>query len=140
MTDSSKSKRLIVAWTSPLAGAFLVAVFLACRALTMPDQVGVFSAFLVWFIERATVGYVLALPLMGMAYRLGLRHVIAFMLLASLAAFPLEHYISTPTNAWRPTEEELDHGFYWDTFLTSVLLASATGAVFSFGVLRTKNA
>lgn len=104
----------------------------------MPERVGVLGAFIVWFIERVAVGYVCALPLLGIAYRLGLRHVVGFMLLASLAALPLEHYISTPINAWHPTDGELDHGFYWDAFLPCVLLASLTGAVFLLGVSRKK--
>jgi hypothetical protein len=140
MSVVSTTNRPIAIWISPFVGAFAVALFLMIRALLMPESVGAFAAFFVWFIERAAVGYICALPLMGIAYRLGLRHMVGFMLLASLAAFPLEHYTSTPINAWHPTEEEIDHGFYWDTFIPCILLASATGVLFSLGVTRKKKA
>ncbi len=123
-------------WLSPFAGALAVAVFLTVRALVTPGRVGAMYAFLVWFIERAAVGYVCTLPLLGIAYRAGLRHIAGFMLLASMAAIPLEHYTSTPINAWHPTDEELDHGIYWVTFLPSLFLASLTGAAFAWGVSR----
>jgi hypothetical protein len=74
--------------------------------------------------------------LLGIAYRLGLRHIVGFMVLASLAAIPLEKYTSIPINAWHPNEEELDHGFYWVTFFPCVILASATGLAFWWGISR----
>jgi len=77
---------------------------------------------------------VCALPLLGIAYWLKMRHPVGFMLLASLAAIPVEHYASNPMNAWRPTVEQLEHGFYLDAFLPCVLLASATGAMFALGI------
>jgi len=138
MSEVSASPKKTAIWLSPLAGALAVAVFLAVRALTMPDRVGIFVAFVTWFLQRTTIGYICVLPLLGIAYRLGLRRAVAFMMLASLAAIPLERYVSTPINTWHPTEEELDHGFYWDTFLPCILLASVTGAVFSLGVARKK--
>jgi hypothetical protein len=136
MNEVSTPLKKAAIWLSPLVGAFAVALFLSIRALTMPDRVGVFGAFVVWFIQRAAIGYICAFPLLGIARWLGLRHVVGFMLLASLAAIPLEHHVATPINAWHPTVEELDHGFYWDAFIPAILLASITGAVFSLGLPR----
>ncbi len=105
------------------------------RLIFMSESIGdAFGSFFVWFLERAVVGYICAFPLLGIAYRLGLRHWVCFMLLASLAALPIEHFLSTPSNDWSPTEEEIAHGFYWDAFIPCILLASATGATFSSGL------
>jgi hypothetical protein len=134
MSGMSTLPKKAAIWLSPFAGAFAVALFLAIRALMMPDRVLVFVSFVAWLIQRSAVGYVCALPLVGLARWFGLRHAVGFMLLATLAAVPLELSVSTPINAWHPTEEELDHGFYWDTFLPSILLSSVTGAVFWLGV------
>jgi hypothetical protein len=133
--------RTTAIWLSPIAGAFAVALFLGARALAMSGSSDyVLFPVIVWFIERAAVGYICALPLLFIAYRIGVRYAVTFMILASLAAFPLEYHTSNPLYAWHPSEEELNHGFYWGAFLPCVLLASATGAVFFWGVRRKKDA
>ena len=127
-------------WLSPFAGAIAVALFLMIRALVMYESYAyIYFDFIAWFIWQAAVGYVCALPLLGIAYRLGLRHAVGFMLLASLAILPYDWYTSNPISAWSPTEKELEHGFYWDSYLPCVLLASVTGVVFSLGVPRKKD-
>ena len=123
----------VAMWLSPWAGAFGVALYLSIRAGLAQEPYPLF-VFGVWFVERAVVGYFLAMPMLVVAKRFGRTHVFGFMLLASLAAWPLEYYTSEPLNAWHPTEAELEHGFYLETFIPCVLLASLTGALFAWGL------
>lgn len=135
MNTISEGKRILFLWLAPFTGALFVALFLTIRGFILDQDEPVILAFLGLFVERLFVSYLCALPLLGLSYRLGLRCVFAFMLLASFASIPLEYYTSVPIHGWHPTDEELLHGTYWDAMIPSVILASATGWMFSRGVI-----
>jgi uncharacterized membrane-anchored protein len=97
-------------------------------------------AFTIWFLVRFVIGYALALPLLLLARRLGLRNIAGFAAISTLAAVPYEWYVSNPMNAWHPTEVQIDHGIYWTSFIVSIVLASSTGICFSRGALPTRRA
>jgi hypothetical protein len=128
-------------WGAPLTGALLTATFLVIRMSWSDDVGGNFvPAFATWFLVRLVIGYALALPLLLLAHRLGVRNIGGFAAISALAAVPYEWYVSNPMNAWHPTEAQVDHGIYWASFIVSIILASSTGICFSRGALPTKRA
>ena len=128
--------RVLTVLLAPFAGGILISIYLTVSQLdvlqTMENPCSEVALHLIiCFIIYSFVNFFFQLPLLFFALWLGLRYTIGFMLLASIAVAPYASYISDPINAWHPTDEELSHGFYWDSFLAYVLLASATGWVFS---------
>jgi hypothetical protein len=134
--DINPILRRLSPWVAPFVGGLLISSYLTARGwpvfLTIPNpREEAVSSFIDWFIFDSLANLICGLPLLFIARWLGLKTTLGFMLLASVAVIPYAASTSTPTDFWHPTDEELDHGFYWDAFLPWVILASATGWVFS---------
>ena len=94
-------------------------------------------AFAIPFMREAIVGYLLALPALLVCRWLGLRSVVGYMLVASLAVSPVALFLFTPrVSAMFASEEELMQGTQWASVFTYVVLAATTGWLFSYCVLR----
>lgn len=127
MINDQASKRLAF-WLSPFAGAIATSTFLVIRNGEFDA-----AAFSVWFSRDALLGYFIALPLLFFARVIGVRSVLAFMLVAAAAALPMAYVLAHPlTYAWTPIEADFVRSPYLLMPTIYALMSSITGLIFGF--------
>jgi hypothetical protein len=122
------NKRLSVAWLCPLAGGAATAAFLTLRVLPY-DESALF--FAVAFLRDSLANYLVALPALFVACRLGLKSLLGYALVSVASAFPVGWVLAHPIPfAWQWTEEEFASGPYWSVMCGYMFFSSATGLLF----------
>jgi len=124
---------------APVAGGLSSAIFLLLRAINFSlaalGDPGLNSAFSIWLIRDVLANYLIVLPLLLLARRLGVRRLALFALISALAGSVLGYILANPAEyAWRPTDEDFAHGTYWGLFLGYVLVSGLTGVCFGLGM------
>ena len=128
----------VLIFASPLLGALTSAVFVMLRAIDYRvasiASSGIGFPFMVWFIRDALVNYVVALPVMLLMRKAGVRHVWVYVLASIATGYLVGHRISDPAQyAWQPSEEDFAHGIYWGLLFGYLICSGVTGLLFGIG-------
>jgi hypothetical protein len=130
-------RRSKLTWLCPLAGGTAAALFLTVRLLPHSQALLFFT---VAFIRDSLSSYAIALPLLLLTRRLGLKSVFAYIAVAAAGAFPIGWMLAHPIPfALDWTEEDFAHGPYWWVMSGYMLCSSVTGLLFGIIAVRPNN-
>jgi peptidoglycan/LPS O-acetylase OafA/YrhL len=123
-----------------MLGGLSLAFFIALRAagfkVAALSESELRSAIVIWSIRDVVASYIIAFPLLILARRLGVRHLMVFVLISIVAGYPIGHMLANPANyAWQPTENDFTHGTYWDLLWSYMLTSGVTGLCFGMGTM-----
>ncbi len=125
--------RTAAAVLSPLVGGVAPAVWLWLRAGARFDESAI-SGVCVWAIRDLLISYVIALPVLLLCRRIGVRRAVSLWLVAALVGYPMGYVLANPVEyAWTPTEADFAHGPYRDVMFTYTALFGLTGLLYAFG-------
>ncbi|MCK9687422.1 hypothetical protein [Scleromatobacter humisilvae] len=86
----------------------------------------------VWAIRDMLISYAVALPVLVLCRRFGIRSLISLWLVAALIGGPMGYALANPVEfAWAPTEADFTHGPYWGLMLGYMTLFGLTGLLFA---------
>jgi peptidoglycan/LPS O-acetylase OafA/YrhL len=127
--------RNAVRWFSPFVGGVAPALFLFLRAAADSDGTSDFgtaaSAFVIWSLRDLLVAYVLALPVVHLLLRVGVRRAALLWLAVAALGAPVGYILAHPlVYAWTPTDKDVRHGPYWGLMLGHMALFGLTGPTY----------
>ena len=87
--------------------------------------------FAVSLIRDSSANFLIAFPLLFMAWRIGIKNVLSFISIAAVGALPVAYVLANPlTFAWTPADKDFVNGSYWLVPGIYVLFSSTTGLLF----------
>jgi hypothetical protein len=88
----------------------------------------------VWAMRDLLVSYLVALPVLLLCRRGGVRKPGALWLVSSMVGAPIGYVLANPVDfAWAPTEADFAHGPHWGLMVGYMALFGLSGLLFDFG-------
>ena len=123
-------------WFAPLVGALAPATVVAIQLLVLSGgQADVRGEMAVWFFRDAFFGYSAVLPVVSIVRRLGFTAPTSLWVVAALVGLPMGYVLANPGEyTFSPSEEEFQHGPYWQRMYIYAVLFGLTGL--AYGILH----
>jgi len=121
---------------SPAVGGVAPAFWLWLRNGAGIDAISI-GGPCVWAMRDTLISYAVALPVLVLCRRFGIRGLISLWLVAALIGGPMGYVLANPVEfAWTPTEADFTSGPYWNVMLGYMALFGLTGLFFATGTKR----
>lgn len=119
-----------------MVAALAPAMFFAAVGLLGPDWRSdeVVSFLTVWALRDLVIALLIGVPVLAVAQKAGVKSPAVFWCVAVIIACPMGFVLANPAAfAWSLSEEDFQHGAYWDRMVSYVVLFGLMGLVFGKG-------